>query len=290
MGDYSVRAISKDGAIRGFAALTTHLVQELQKKHHTFPVASAALGRTATMGALMGLMLKNSQDRVTIQVKGDGPLGEIMVVADGEGHVRGYVDHPLVLLPEKYPGKLDVAAGVGKGTIYILRDIGLKEPYRGASPIISGELAEDFTYYFSSSEQIPSSVGLGVLVNREEIIVAGGFMVQVMPGASSDSIDLLEKRIQEITSVTSLLAEGISPEDLLFRLLGDDAELLEEKAIEFQCTCSREKIEAMLKSLGKEEITDMISTDEQAEVVCHFCNTKYNFSKEDLLALVEEYD
>lgn len=288
MSDYSVRAISKDGSFRGFAAITTNLVQELQKMHVTFPTASAALGRTATMGALMGLELKNDKDVVTIQVKGDGPLGEIMVVGNGQGHVRGYVDHPGVMIPLKENGKIDVSGGVGEGYIYIIRDIGMKEPYRGSSPIVSGELGEDFTYYYSVSEQTPSSIGLGVLVNRDQILVAGGYMVQVLPGASDEAIDVLEKRIMEIPSVTALLETGIKPEDMIYRLLGDDAEILETKSVEFRCTCSREKTESMLASIGKKELQEMIEEDGEAEVVCHFCNTKYHFSKEELLSILEE--
>lgn len=287
MSDYSVRGISKDGAFRGFATITTSLVQELQRKHTTFPTASAALGRTATMGALMGLDLKNEKDVVTIQVKGDGPLGEIMVVANGQGHVRGYVDQPGVMIPLKENGKIDVSGGVGEGYIYIIRDIGMKEPYRGSSPIVSGELAEDFTYYYSVSEQTPSSIGLGVLVNRDQILVSGGYMVQVLPGASDEAIDALEKRIIEIPSVTALLETGMKAEDMIYRLLGDDAEILDTKPVEFRCTCSREKTESMLASIGKKELQEMIQEDGEAEVVCHFCNSKYHFSKEELLSILE---
>ncbi|TCP66226.1 Hsp33 family molecular chaperone HslO [Baia soyae] len=288
MSDYLVRSISKDGSFRGFAGTTTKLVQELQRKHVTFPTASAALGRTATMGALMGLELKNKQDVVTIQVKGDGPLGEMMVVANGEGHVRGYVDQPDVMIPLKENGKIDVSGGVGQGYIYIMRDIGMREPYRGSAPIVSGELAEDFTYYYSISEQVPSSVGLGVLVNRDQILVAGGYMIQVLPGASDEAIDELERRIMDIPSVTTLLESGLTPEDMIYRLLGDDAEILERKSVKFQCACSLEKTQSMLASLGKKDLQDIIEQDEKAEVVCHFCNSKYQFSKEELLEILGE--
>ncbi|MDQ0418267.1 molecular chaperone Hsp33 [Croceifilum oryzae] len=288
MSDYLVRAISKDGSFRGFAGTTTHLVQELQRKHVTFPTASAALGRTATMGALMGLELKNEKDVVTIQVKGDGPLGEIMVVANGQGHVRGYVDQPDVMIPLKENGKIDVSGGVGQGYIYIMRDIGMREPYRGSAPIVSGELAEDFTYYYSTSEQVPSSIGLGVLVNRDQILFAGGYMIQVLPGASDEAIDELEKRIMGIPSVTALLESGLTPEEILYRLLGDDAEILATKPVEFQCACSLEKTKSMLASLGKKDLQDIIEQDEKAEVVCHFCNSKYQFSKEELEEILGE--
>ncbi|MBA4495801.1 Hsp33 family molecular chaperone HslO [Paenactinomyces guangxiensis] len=286
MSDYTVRAISADGRIRGFSALTTDLVQELQRKHQTLPVVSAALGRTATMGAIMGCMLKEEKDRVTIQVDGDGPVGRMMVDANGNGEVRGTVDNPAVLLPLNQAGKLDVAAAVGKGSIYILKDLGLKEPYRGTSPIISGELAEDFTYYFTASEQIPSSVGLGVLVNRDRILTAGGYLIQVMPDAAEETISELEQRISSLTSLTDLLQNGVTPEELLLRLMGEGAEILERQPVKFQCRCSYEKTEAMLKSLGEGEIRSIIEELGQAEVICNFCNEKYLFDRSELEKMI----
>lgn len=288
MSDYTVRAISADGEVRGFAALTKELVQELQRRHQTLPVASAALGRTATMGAIMGCMLKGEKDQVTIRVEGDGPLGRIMVDANGKGEVRGYVDNPAVLLPLNSAGKLDVAAAVGKGSIYILKDLGLKEPYRGTSPIVSGELAEDFTYYFTASEQIPSSVGLGVLVNRDQILAAGGYLIQVMPGATEETISLLEKKISSLASITDFLRSGGTPEDLLIHLMGEDTQILERQPVAFACKCSRERTEAMLKSLGSDELRSILEEQNQAEVICHFCNEKYLFDRSRIEEMIAE--
>ncbi|WP_321195627.1 Hsp33 family molecular chaperone HslO [Laceyella tengchongensis] len=289
MTDYAIRAISKDGKVRGFAAITTNLVQELQKRHGTYPVVSAALGRTATMGALIGLTLKEERHKVTIQVAGDGPIGRIIVDADGEGHVRGSVDNPFVEHNDDY--KLNVGAAVGQGSIYVTKDLGLKEPYRGASPIISGELAEDFTYYFAVSEQTPSSVGLGVLVKGEQILVAGGYMIQVMPGASDDVITRLETAIDELnklTSISELLYQGVTPEELLVRLMGEGTEILHKQPVSFACHCSREKSRTMLKSLGIEELKSLLDELGHAEVVCHFCNEKYMFSGEELERIIKE--
>jgi molecular chaperone Hsp33 len=287
--DYTIRAISQDGYIRGFVALTTDLVQELQHRHHTFPVASAALGRTATMGALLSLTIKEKTDRITIQVEGNGPLGRILVDTDGQGTVRGYVNNPDVLIPLNDKGKLDVAKAVGQGSIYLTHDIGLKKPYQSTSPIISGELAEDFTYYFTASEQTPSSIGLGVLVNRDKILVAGGYMLQLMPGATEETIARLEKQVSQLTSVSDLLSSGITPEKLLTRLMGEDARFLEKKEVRFGCTCSNDKIQKMLMGLGKEELTSIIEEIGQAEVICHFCNEKYLFNKEDLIKIIQEF-
>lgn len=284
MGDYAVRAITKDGLVRGFAALTTNLVQELQRRHRTFPVVSAALGRTATMGAIMGLTLKEADHQVTIQVNGDGPIGKIIVDADGAGHVRGSVDNPFV---EGFRGpKLNVGGAVGKGTIYVIKDIGLKEPYRGASPIISGELGDDFTYYFTTSEQTPSSVGLGVLVKGEEILVSGGYLIQVMPGATEEVISRLEQKIGQLQSLTDRFKQGETPEELLQYLMGD-IEILHHQSIQFRCGCSRERCEAMLRSLGAEELKSLLKEQGQAEVTCHFCNEKYLFEAEELQKMID---
>lgn len=288
--DYTIRAISADGYVRGFAALTTELVQELQQRHVTFPVASAALGRTATMASLLSLTIKGKKERITLQVEGDGPLGRIVAETDGESMVRGYVDHPDVHLPLNDKGKLDVAGAVGKGSLYVTRDLGLGNPYQGASPIVSGELAEDFTYYFTSSEQTPSSVGLGVLVNRDKIIVAGGYMVQLLPNAPEKVIDQLEERIGQITSITDLLANGISPEQLLRQIMGENLRFLDKKETIFGCTCSRDKVKNMLISLGAKELQSIVEEVGEAEVVCHFCNEKYQFDKEELLEIIESLD
>lgn len=282
MADYAVSAISKSGHIRGFAALTTNLVQEAQTRHMTLPVASAALGRTLTMGTLIGLTLKEPNYRATIRVEGDGPLGKIVVDANGSGEVRGYVENPALILPLKENGKLDVSGGVGQGTIYIQRDMGLREPYGGTSPIVSGELAEDFTYYYSASEQTPSSVGLGVLLNRDKILVAGGYMIQLMPDVEEEEIVALEERIGKLTGITDLLHQGMTPEELLKLLMGEETVILSQRPLAFRCLCSKERVGDVLVSLGKEELQAMIEEDGQAEVVCHYCNEKYHFTGEEL--------
>jgi molecular chaperone Hsp33 len=290
MNDYAVRAISADGHIRGFAARTTRLVQELADRQKTYPVASAALGRAVTMGAMMGLTLKEEQHRITIRIHGDGPLGQIVVDADGQGNVRGMVDNPDVDLPMRADNKLDVGAAVGRGTIYVVKDLGLREPYTGTSPIISGELGDDFTYYFTVSDQTPSSVGLGVLVKGPEILAAGGYMIQVMPGASDEAIGLLEQRIAAIGSISELIQGGTAPEELMRRLMGDDAEILHTQPIRFRCRCNQERIEAMLKSIGKEELESILQEQGEAEVVCHFCHEKYLFGASELQRIIEQID
>ncbi|MBS7531767.1 Hsp33 family molecular chaperone HslO [Hazenella sp. IB182353] len=288
MSDYAIRAISKDKQIRAFAATTRHLVQELQSRHQTLPVASAALGRTATMGTMLGLTLKEQNHKLTITVDGDGPLGKIVVDANGQGDVRGYVDNPAVMGNALESYKLNVGEAVGKGTIYVVKDLGLREPYRGTSPIVSGELGDDFTYYLVSSDQVPSSVGLGVNVKKEEILSAGGYMVQVMPEADEDSVQQLEERISQIESISELLKAGITPEELLYKLLGEDAEILEKHYLRFACKCSRERTHQMLRSLGKDEITGILKELGEAEVVCHFCNEKYQFDAHELEQMLFE--
>lgn len=282
MNDYVVRALRKDKQIRGFAAVTTQLVQELQKRQHTFPVASAALGRTATMGAIMGDLLKEKKHRVSIQVVGDGPIGKISVDADGEGNVRGRVENPNVDLPPNSENKLDVAKAVGKGQIFIFRDLGLKKPYQGSSPIVSGELGEDFTYYFAASEQIPSSVGLGVLVKQDQIITAGGYLIQVLPEATEETITEIERNVQSLTSITDLYKNEKTPEDLLFQLMGSDTEIVSKRPIRFQCHCSRKRVQTMLVQLGEKEISAILNELGKAEVICEYCNEKYEFGQEEL--------
>jgi molecular chaperone Hsp33 len=270
--------------VRAIAADTRGLVQELHERHGTLAVASAALGRTATMGAIMGAMMKGNE-RLTIQVKGDGPIGKIVVDANANGEVRGYVDHPQIELPLKPNGKLDVAAAVGEGFIYVVKDLGLKEPYRGSTPIVSGEIAEDFTYYFAKSEQTPSAVALGVLVDIDySIRAAGGFLIQLLPGLSDEDISEIEAQLSGLRSVTAMLDEGMRPEDILKEILPDFT-LLEESTVVHRCTCSKERVEQTLVSLGREELAAMIREDGQAEVSCHFCNERYHFAREELESL-----
>ncbi|MDR6227085.1 Hsp33 family molecular chaperone HslO [Desmospora profundinema] len=287
--DYAIRVTALEGQVRGFAAVTTELVGDMQARHHTWPVVSAALGRTATAAAMMGMMMKNDRDRLTIQVQGDGPIGQVVVDADAHGHVRGYVSNPAVDLPLNAVGKLDVAGAVGAGTLNVVKDLGLKEPYRGSVRLVSGELGDDFTYYLTVSEQVPSSVGVGVLVDRDATILAsGGFIIQVMPEADNAIIGQLENRIAHMPALTKLLQKGATPEDLLSRILGDDMRVNARQPLAFQCECSKERIHQTLISLGREEIANIIREQGEAEVICHFCNEAYRIPRAELETLLEE--
>ncbi|MEI7027654.1 Hsp33 family molecular chaperone HslO [Paenibacillus sp. y28] len=286
--DYLLRATAMNGKVRAFAALTTEIVNEMYRRHQTMPTASAALGRTATAGVMMGAMLKG-EEKLTIQVKGGGPIGQIVVDANAKGEVRGYVDEPEVDLPLNAAGKLDVAGAVGiEGHLYVIKDLGLKEPYRGSVPIISGEIADDFTYYFAKSEQTPSAVALGVLVDTDlSIRVAGGFVIQLLPGLSEEEITQIEAHLRQLKPITTMLDSGMTMEDILRAIL-EDVEILERMDIRFQCQCSRERVEQTLISLGKEELEAIQEEDGNAEVVCHFCNEKYNFEDEQLQQIIKQ--
>lgn len=284
--DRLIRGTAMEGRVRAFAIRTTELVEELRRRHDTFPTATAALGRTVTAAAMMGAMLKG-EEKLTVQVKGDGPIGQIVADANAKGEVRGYVNEPHVHLPSNRMGKLDVAGAVGTtGFINITKDLGLKEPYRGSIPIVSGELGEDFTYYFAKSEQTPSAVGLGVLVNEDNsVIVAGGFIIQLLPGLDDAEITAIENAVGALPPVTSLLDEGLELEEMLHRML-PDVQVLDEMDIHFRCQCTRERVEATLISLGQSELEQMIEDDEQVEVVCHFCNEAFQFDKEEMQQLL----
>lgn len=284
-----VRASMLSGRGLAFACVSTDVVQTMQTRHHTWPVATAALGRTATIGLMMGRLLKN-EERLTLRVEGDGPLGRILVDADADGHVRGFVDNPFVHLPANAFGKLDVGGAVGRGTLYVTRDSGLKDFYTGSSELQSGEIADDFTYYFATSEQVPSAVGAGVLVGTEnQVLAAGGFLLQLLPDAHAEDVDLLEARLRGVPSVTDVLQRGASAADLLF-LVAPDAVQTESVPVEFRCTCSRTRLENVLKSLGRGELVSMLEEDGQAEVVCHFCNEHYLFDADDLRRSLAELD
>ncbi|WCR30066.1 Hsp33 family molecular chaperone HslO [Paenibacillus thiaminolyticus] len=288
MQDMLVRGTGLGGKVRIFAVRTTGLVNELQRRHGAYPTATAALGRTVTAAAMMGAMLKGDE-KLTVQVKGDGPIGQIVADANAHGEVRGYVTHPQVHLASNAQGKLDVAGAVGRsGFIHVIKDLGLKEPYRGSSPIISGELAEDFTYYFATSEQTPSAVGLGVLVDVDSSVLhAGGFIVQLLPGLTEEQIDQIEYSLSVLPPVTALLDQGMELDELVTWIISD-ANVMERMPIRFQCQCSRERVERTLISVGKGELTAMIEEDGQAEVVCHFCNEKYSFGREELEQLRDQ--
>lgn len=261
--------------------MTTKLVNEMQRRHHTWPVATAALGRTSSIAGMMGLLLKN-QERLTVQIKGDGPIGAITVDADSDGHVRGYVENPFVDLPLNDLGKLDVGGGVGQGMLYVIRDQGLKDYYRGSVELQTGEIADDFTYYFAISEQTPSSVGAGVLVDTDNsVITSGGFIVQLMPGHTEESVTALEQRLASLQSVTDLLKDGISAEELLLKVV-PDATVMETRDLEFQCSCSRDRLKTVLTSLGEAELRSLVEDPGQAEVTCHFCGEVYLFEADEL--------
>ncbi|MBB6455266.1 molecular chaperone Hsp33 [Salirhabdus euzebyi] len=284
MKDYLIRGTAFDGTVRGFAVQSTETVNEACKRQDTWATASAALGRTVTISAMMGAMLKGD-DKLTVKVEGNGPIGAIVADSNAKGEVRGYVKNPHVDFDLNDKGKLDVRRAVGtEGFISVVKDLGLREPFTGQVPIISGEISEDFTYYFVNSEQVPSAVGAGVLVNPDlSILAAGGFILQVMPGATDETVSLLEERIQKIPSISSMIRDGMSPEEILGTILeGGNMKVLGKLPIVFSCQCSRERIENAISGLGNEEIQSMIDEDEGATASCHFCNETYTFSAEDL--------
>ncbi len=290
MADYIVRAMAADGQIRAFAATTRETVETARRAHNTSPVVTAGLGRLLTAGAMMGIMLKEESDLLTLQVRGDGPVHGLTVTADANGHVKGYADNPAVILPANAKGKLDVGGSVGRGTLSVIRDLGLKEPYIGQTDLQTGEIGDDLTWYFASSEQVPSSVGLGVLMEKNNTVRAsGGFIVQLMPYADEKVIDRLEQNLEAVSSVTALLDQGLTPEELLGRVLdGLGLETGERIPCSFFCNCSKERVEKALISIGKEEIGEMIADGEPIEVNCHFCNKNYTFSVEELKEIAEK--
>lgn len=290
MGDYIVRATAADNQIRAFAATTKELVEKARTAHDTSPVATAALGRLLTGGVMMGVMMKGEKDLLTLQVKGDGPIGGITVTADSQGHVKGYVENPDVLLPANALGKLDVGGAVGNGMLRVIKDMGLKEPYVGQVALETGELGDDLTYYFATSEQVPSSVGLGVLMEKDNTVKqAGGFIIQLMPFTDEKVIEALEKKISEVQSVTSMLNLGMTPEDILNELLGEfHPEISEKIPAEFHCDCSKKRVEKVLISLGKKELTSIINDGKPVELKCHFCNSGYTFTTEELKEILKK--
>lgn len=270
--------------------VTTETVEEARKDHNTSPVATAALGRLLTAGAMMGTMMKGDKDILTLQIKAGGPLEGITVTADSKGRVKGYVGNPNVCIPANSKGKLDVAGAVGVGFMNVIKDMGLKEPYVGQVALQTSEIAEDLTYYFATSEQVPSAVGLGVLMNKDNTVrQAGGFIVQLMPFAEESTIAKLEENVQKITSVTSLLEEGHTPESLLEKVLdGFDMEINEKIPTEFYCNCSRDRVEKALISIGRKELNEMIQEGKPIEMNCHFCNHNYEFTVEELKEILRK--
>ena len=290
MSDYIVRAMAGNQQIRAFAACTKDVVEAARKAHDLSPVASAALGRLLTGAAMMGIMMKGEKDLLTIQVEGDGPIGKITVTADSRGDVKGFVGNPQVLLPANAKGKLDVSGAVGAGSLRVIKDLGMKEPYIGSVDLQTGELAEDLTYYFVTSEQVPSAVGLGVLMNKDNTVrQAGGFIIQLLPFAEDATVAKLEQNLSGISSVTAMLEEGHTPESLLEKILtGFDIEYVDRRETRFYCNCSKERVEKALISIGRRELNEMIQEGKTIETRCHFCNTAYHFSVEELKEILRK--
>lgn len=290
MVDYLVRALAFEGKVRAYAVRTTDTVGEAQKRHATWPTASAALGRSMTAGVMMGAMLKG-EDKITVKVEGNGPLGAIIVDSNSKGEVRGYVSKPQTHFDLNEHGKLDVSRAVGtEGMLTIVKDLGLRDFFTGSVPIVSGELGEDFTYYFAVSEQVPTSVGLGVLVNPDNSILAsGGFIIQLMPGIEDETISIIEEKLSSMEPVSKLMARGLTPEELLQEILGaENVKLLDEMPVSFDCNCSKERFGTAILALGESEIQEMIEDDGKAEAQCHFCMETYQYSQQELESFIDE--
>lgn len=288
MADYMVRATAANASIRAFACTTRETVEAARQAHNTSPVVSAALGRLLSAGAMMGSMLKGDKDILTLIIKGTGPAKGVTVTADSKGNVKGYPINPWVVIPANAKGKLDVAGALGSGVLTVIKDMGLKEPYSGQVDLQTSEIAEDLTYYFATSEQVPSAVGLGVLMSHENTVKqAGGFIIQLMPFTSDETIAKLEENLAKVDSVTSLLDKGLTPEELLRTVLeGFDVEINDTMPVQFHCDCSKEKVEKVLISIGKKDLQEMINDGKEVEVNCQFCNKNYKFSVEELKKLL----
>lgn len=292
MEDYLVKALGFDGKVRAYAVRSTNTVGEAQKRHNTWPTATAALGRALTAGAMMGSMM-NADDKITIKIEGGGPIGIILIDANGKGEVRGYVTNPQTHFPLNEVGKLDVRRAVGtNGNITIVKDLGLREMFTGQTPIVSGEIAEDFTYYYAVSEQVPSSVGLGVLVNTDNsVLAAGGFIIQLLPGCDEETIETIENHLKSVEPISKMIEKGYTPEQILDAVLGEgNVKVLETMPVQFNCGCSKERFGAAIKSLGVQEIQEMIDEDGGAEAECHFCLEKYHYSQEELEGFIREIE
>ena len=290
MGDYMVRATAANAQVRAFAVTTKELVETARQAHNTSPVVTAALGRLLTAGVMMGSMLKGDDDLLTLQVRGDGPVRDLTVTANAKGEVKGYATVPDVILPANAKGKLDVGGAVGRGTLSVIRDLGLKEPYVGQTALVTGEIGDDLTSYFATSEQTPSSVGLGVLMEKTNTVrCAGGFIIQLLPDATDEMIEKLEKKLATLPYVSDLLDMGKTPEDILQMILGDmELKIMDTVPTEFYCNCTRERVEKALISIGREELEKIIREDKKANLHCHFCGKEYDFTEEELKKLLED--
>ena len=287
--DYIVRATAADHQLRAFAVTSKDIVEKAREIHNTSPVATAAIGRLLTAASMMGSMMKGEKDVLTLQIECGGPIGGITVTADSNADVKGYVNNPNVILPPNAQGKLDVSGALGPGFLNVIKDIGLREPYNGQTHLVSGEIAEDLTYYFATSEQVPSSVGLGVLMDKDNHVrQAGGFIIQVMPDTDDEVIDKLEARLGEVHSVTEMLDKGMTPEDILnYVLEGMDVEILETVPTQYKCDCSFERVSKFIASLGKKELQEMIDDGKPVEVNCQFCGSHYKFDTEQLKEFIK---
>ena len=290
MSDYIIRATAAQAQVRVFAATTKNLVEEARQRHNTSPVATAALGRLLTAGARMGAMQKGDNDKLTLQIKCSGPIGELTVTADAKANVKGFVENPDVMLPPSKAGKLDVGGALDMGVLSVIKDMGLKEPYVGQTHLVSGEIAEDLTYYFATSEQVNSSVALGVLMDKNNTVrQAGGFILQLMPFAEEAVIVQLEENLKNLPSLTTMLERGETPESMLDIVLnGLEHEILDKIPTKFECDCSKEKVEKALISVGQKDIQEMIDDGKPIEVKCHFCNTAYTFNIPELKAILHK--
>lgn len=290
MKDYVIRATAGDGQVRAFVATTTNMVEEARRLHDTTKVATAALGRTITATSMMGLMMKNEGDKITVIIKGGGPIGSILATSNSKGIVKGYVENPYVEVPDYENGKLNVAAAVGtNGVVKVTKDLGLREPYNGAYPIVSGEIAEDLTHYFALSEQTPSIVALGVLTTGLHVEHAGGLIVQLMPDAKEETISQLEQNISKLSSITTMMSEGKTPEDILSIVLdGLNPRILDKIEVGFECECSKERVKKVLIAIGKYELQAIIDEQQEAEIGCQFCSSKYKYTEEELREILNE--
>lgn len=290
MIDYMIRAIDETGSIRVFSASTTNAVERAREIHNTTPVSTAALGRVVTASLLMGNTLKNEKDKVSIQVTGEGQIKNILAIANCRGEVKGYISNPHADLPLKSKGKLDVGGAIGKGVMTVIKDLGMREPYVGQTELVTGEIAEDLAHYFAHSDQQPSAVGLGVLVDRDySVKAAGGYIIQVLPNAQEEVIAKLEETIAKAEPISTLIEKGYTPEDVLdYVCQGLDMKILEKKDLKFVCDCCQDRIERALISIGEKDLTEIIEEDGKAEICCEFCDVKYNFNKEELIELLDK--
>lgn len=290
MSDYIVRATAAENQIRAFAITSRELVEQSREYHNTSPVMTAALGRLLTGGAMMGAMMKGEKDVLTLQIKCSGPAKGLTVTVDSKGNVKGYPQVPDVMLPPNSKGKLDVGGALDLGVLSVIKDMGLKEPYVGQVQLQTGEIGDDLTYYFATSEQVPSAVGLGVLMNKDNTVKqAGGFIIQLMPFTGEEVIEKLEKKVAEVTSVTELLEQGATPETLLEQILGEfGVEINETMPVQYHCDCSKERVTRAIASIGKKDIQEMIDDKEPIEVNCQFCDKHYVFTTEELQEILEQ--